>query len=70
MTAPMEEFDQPCPHGGSVVTCDNCLAEFVTAERLVESAGGGTHNALRADGPWVHHIICYCQIGHDHWARP
>ena len=38
MSCDTSEFDQPCPHGGSVVTCPKCLNEFMTAERLVEEA--------------------------------
>lgn len=36
MTAPTDEFDQPCPHDGSVDTCNDCYSDFATAERLIE----------------------------------
>ena len=36
MSAPTEEFDRPCPHGGSFVTCNDCLTETVAVDRWAE----------------------------------
>lgn len=33
-----EEFSRPCPHGGSIVTCEKCLDEYIEAERLITEA--------------------------------
>ena len=37
---PDDDLNTPCPHGGSIVTCNDCLDEYMDAERLVNEALG------------------------------